>query len=188
VNNLVIEFSPLVHIEIVVRDAEKAYEFLHKVFGAEKTQEKFADFLTSYAVNKVVHVKLGNVILQFIEPVMDVPPEMGPNLWVDHLKQKGPGVHNLTFIVKNIKEAKKALEKEGAKVLLEFALDWPTLLGAKNARPDVPPVAMVGSEEIVGFRLELSESALKGDKVPEFLEVPGGLLQDYVKRSKKSQK
>jgi len=168
---LTVEVSPLIHIEIVVRNAEKAYEFLHKVFGAEKTQEDFADFLSSYAVNKVVHVKLGNVVLQFIEPVMDVPPEMGPNLWVDHLKEKGPGVHNLTFVVKNIKEAKKALEKEGAKVLLEFALDWDKLLGAKNVRPDVPPVAMVGSEEIVGFRLELGENPSKG-KLPEWLLNP----------------
>ncbi|MFX1296787.1 MAG: VOC family protein, partial [Promethearchaeota archaeon] len=65
---MVIEVSPLVHIEIVVRDAEKAFEFLNRVFGAEKTEIEFANFLSRSPVAKVVHVQLGNVILQFIEP------------------------------------------------------------------------------------------------------------------------
>ena len=154
---LVIEVSPLVHIEIVVRNAEKAYEFLNKVFGAEKTEIEFANFLSSFGVAKVVHVKLGDVVLQFIEPLID------EGLWAEHLKEKGPGVHNLTFMVKNMKEAVKALEQEGAKVLLEMPFDWGELLGPENVRPDVAPVTMIGSEDIVGFRLELAENPVKGD-------------------------
>ena len=42
-----IELSPMVHIEIVVRDAEAAYQFLHDALGAEKVQEEFAGFLDS---------------------------------------------------------------------------------------------------------------------------------------------
>ncbi len=42
---MTIQLSPLVHIECVVPDAEKAYQFLHDVFGAEKVQEEFAGFL-----------------------------------------------------------------------------------------------------------------------------------------------
>lgn len=156
---MVIEVSPLLHIEIVVRSADKAYEFLNKVFGAEKTEIEFANFLSSYGLVKVVHVKLGNVVLQFVEPLMD------SGLWAEHLKEKGPGVHNLTFMVKNVKEAMKALEQEGAKTLLEMPLDWDQVVSPEDLRPDVGSVAMIGSEEIVGFRLELGENPLKGDKL-----------------------
>ena len=155
-----IELSPLVHIEIVVRDAEKAYEFLKKIFGAEKTQIEFANFLSSFGVAKTVHVKLSNVILQFIEPLID------RTLWANHLKEKGPGVHNLTFIVDDINKAKKALEQEGVKVLLEMPFDWKRLLGS-DVRRDTPPVAMIGGEDIVGFRFELSENPLKNGKSPD---------------------
>jgi catechol 2,3-dioxygenase-like lactoylglutathione lyase family enzyme len=62
-----VKVSPLVHIEIVVRDAEEAYQFLNRVFGAQKTQLEFASFLDN-PDNHVVHVELGGVVLQFIEP------------------------------------------------------------------------------------------------------------------------
>jgi len=111
-----VKVSPLVHIEIVVRDAEEAYRFLNKVFGAEKTQLGFANLLDS-PVAHVVHVELGGAVLQFIEPKAE------GNLWSDFLKEKGPGVHNLTFTVENMEEAVKALEAEGAPVLLQFPIN-----------------------------------------------------------------
>ena len=150
-----VKVSPLVHIEIVVRDAEEAYRFLNRVFGAEKTQLGFASMLDG-PVNKVIHVELGGAVLQFIEPRME------GTLWSDFLKEKGPGVHNLTFLVDNMEEAVKALEAEGAPVLLTFPLNWAEL--AKLLPPDttlkedIPPVHMIGSEEKVGFRLELGEN------------------------------
>jgi catechol 2,3-dioxygenase-like lactoylglutathione lyase family enzyme len=155
--------SPLVHIEIVVHDAEEAAAFLARVFGAQKTQEAFASFLSSPAA-KVVHVQLGNVVLQFIEPIVQ------QGLWAEHLREKGPGVHNLTFLVDDLPAAVKALDKEGARVLLEMPFDWSGLFGSDMVRPDVPPVTMVGSEEAVGFRLELAESPVKGEQSLEALE------------------
>ena len=159
-----VDVSPLVHIEIVVRSAEKAYEFLNRVFGAEKTEIEVANFLSSFGVAKVMHVKLGDVVLQFIEPLTDASP------WADHLNEKGPGVHNLTFSVKNMKEAIEALEKEGAKTLFEMPFDWGELFGSKNVRPDVAPVAMIGSEDILGFRLELSEDIFRGEKLQKIVD------------------
>jgi len=151
---MVAKVSPLVHIEIVVRDAEEAYRFLSKVFGAEKIQLKFAKMLDG-AVNHVIHVELGGVVLQFIEPRME------GTLWSEHLKEKGPGVHNLTFAVDKIAEAVKALENEGAPVLLQFPLNWgevnKLLPSDVNFETSAPPVHMIGSEEKVGFRLELAE-------------------------------
>jgi len=158
-----VKISPLVHIEIVVRDAEEAYRFLNRVFGAQKTQLEFAGFLDSPAAH-VVHVELGGAVLQFIEPRVE------GNLWSDFLKEKGPGVHNLTFVVDNMEEAVKALGNEGAPVLLQFPLDWAELAKSMgpdvSVRSDVPPVHMIGSEEKVGFRLELAESPIEGELQP----------------------
>jgi catechol 2,3-dioxygenase-like lactoylglutathione lyase family enzyme len=160
---MAVSVSPLAHIEIVVRDAEKAAAFLSRVFGAQKTQEAFANFLSS-PFAKVIHVELGNVVLQFIEPIVQ------QGLWADHLREKGAGVHNLTFLVDDLPAAVRALDKEGARVLLEMPFDWPGLFGPENVRPDVPPVTMIGSEEMVGFRLELAESPVKGERSLEGLE------------------
>lgn len=164
---MVIKVSPLVHIEIVVRDAEKAYEFLNRIFGAEKVEVEFANVLSSMGVVKAVHVQLGNVILQFIEPTSDKLQ----TLWSKHLKEKGPGVHNLTFVVKDVKEAAKAFRQEGVKTLIKFPVDWSQLIDPEDLRPNVPPVHMIGGEEIVGFRFELAESPIKENKIPEGLKI-----------------
>ena len=94
---MAVHLSPLVHIEIVVRDAEAAYQFLNKAFGAEKIQEEFAEFLDSEFAH-VIHVGLGDVVLQFIQPILK------EQSWYHQLMNKGPGVHNLTFVVDDIQE------------------------------------------------------------------------------------
>jgi len=87
--------SPLVHIEIVVRDAEKAYQFLHDAMGAEKVQDEFAAFLDGENA-RVMHVGLGDVVLQFIQPLNR------EGSWYEQLRDKGPGVHNLTFTAEDM--------------------------------------------------------------------------------------
>lgn len=154
---MAIQVSPLIHIEVVVRDAEEAAATLNRVFGAEKTQLEFAQFLTS-PMAKVVHVDLGGTVIQFVEPLVD------EGLWAEHLRTKGPGVHNLTFVVDDVKEAVHLLEDEGAPILLEMRFDW-SQLAPDLARPNPSPVLMVGSEEKLGFRLELSENPMKGDEL-----------------------
>jgi catechol 2,3-dioxygenase-like lactoylglutathione lyase family enzyme len=153
-----VNVSPLVHIEIVVRDVNAAVVFLEKVFGAERTQQEQVRFLneTSLGLLKVEHVQMGNVVLQFIEPL----PE-GGDVWAEHLRKKGPGVHNLTFQVDNVPETAAILDKEGAPTLFTMPLNWERLYGPDKDRKDAPPVYMVGSEEIVGFRLELYENPVK---------------------------
>jgi catechol 2,3-dioxygenase-like lactoylglutathione lyase family enzyme len=150
-----VNVSPLVHIEIVVRDADAAADFLDRVFGAKRTEEDLVKLLNETALGllKVAHVQLGNVVLQFIEPLSE-----GNDVWAEHLRKKGPGVHNLTFQVDNVRETAEVLAREGAPTLFTFALDWGRLFGANKVREDAAPVYMVGSEEIVGFRLELFES------------------------------
>ncbi len=109
---MVIEVSPLIHIEIVVQDAEKAYKLLNRIFGAQKVEEDIANYLSHSPAVKVIHVQLGNVILQFIEPLTE------GTLWYDHLKEKGPGVHNLNCYVKDVKEVAKVFKMKNLKPFL----------------------------------------------------------------------
>jgi len=162
-----VNLSPLVHIEIVVPDADEAYRFLNKVFGAEKTQIEFANFLDGPAAH-VVHVELGGVVLQFIEPRVE------GNSWSDFLKEKGAGVHNLTFTVENMEETVKAMEEEGAPVLFTFPLDWSQMESflppGASLKKDIPPVHMMGGHEKVGFRFELAESPVGRDISPSEIQ------------------
>ena len=159
---MVIEVSPLIHIEIVVRDAQKAYEYLNRIFGAKKVEEEYAEYLSNPAL-KIIHVQLGNVILQFCEPLN----EQIQSLWADHLREKGPGVHNLTFNVKDVKEAAKAFKQEGIPMLAKFRLEYKSMADEKIIRSKVPPVHMTGGEEIFGFRFELVEDQFIEGKTPE---------------------
>jgi len=158
---MVIEVSPLMHIEIVVPDAQKAYEFLKRVFGAKKVEKDLANYLSRSPAVKVVHVQLGNVILQFIEPLTE------GTLWADHLKEKGPGVHNLNFHVKDVTEVAKTFKQEGLKTLFKLRVDRTQFLNPEDLRPNIPPVYMLEGEDIVGFRFELQEIPYKEDRIPE---------------------
>jgi methylmalonyl-CoA/ethylmalonyl-CoA epimerase len=153
-----IEVSPLIHIEIVVRDINAAVNFLEKAFGAKRTEPELVNFLNKGAEGllKVEHVEMGNTVLQFIEPLED-----GQDVWAEHLRNKGPGVHNLTFQVGDLKQAAATLAEAGAPTLFTMDLDWKKLWGPELVREKIPPVHMIGSEEIVGFRLELAENPMK---------------------------
>ena len=107
------------------------------------------------------NIRVNNTIIQFIEP------KVAGTSWADQLEKRGPGVHNLTFLVDDIREAKKAFRQESAKVLFQFRVDWDDLFDSEDLREKVPAVAMLGGEDIVGFKFELSENPLKVDKVPE---------------------
>ena len=165
---MTIKLSPLAHIEITVPNAEKAYQLLHNIFGAEKVLEPFAKFLDGKIV-KVIHVGLGDVVLQFIEPVQE------GTSWYNQLKTKGPGVHNLTFTVDNIKEAVKELEKEGNIVpLFSFDLEWEKIIPSKFVNPNAKTIYMMDCMEKFGFHLELAEVPFTEDlKLPETQYVTG---------------
>ncbi|MHA2391106.1 MAG: VOC family protein [Promethearchaeota archaeon] len=149
---MTVDFLDLLHIEISVPDAEEAYQILHRVFGAEKVQEEFAGFLDG-DYNKVIHVGLGEVVLQFIEP------QVKGSSWDTQLKTKGPGVHNLSFIVENADEAAKEMEKlAGIKPLFTFDLEWSNMIPPQFLKPGVKKVYMMDSMEQIGFHLEFGES------------------------------
>lgn len=151
---MTVQISPLVHIEIVVHDAERAYQFLHDAMGAEKVQEEFAAFLDG-EMARVIHVGLGDVVLQFIQPLNQ------EGSWYEQLRDKGPGVHNLTFTAEDMNQVLDALRKEGVEPLFSFPLDWASLVGPENVKPDPHPVYMINTMEKIGFHLEMTESPFK---------------------------
>jgi len=152
---MTVNFLDLVHIEITVPDAERAYQILHNVFGAEKVQEEFAGFLDG-EYNKVIHVGLGDVVLQFIEPLAK------GSSWDTQLKTKGPGVHNLTFGVENAEETAKEMEELGGiKPLFTFDLEWKNMIPAQMLKTEVGKVYMMNSMEKLGFHLEFGDSPVK---------------------------
>ena len=136
---MTIKLSPLVHIEVTVPNAEEAYQLLHKVFGAKRVQEPFEKFLDGDIV-KVIHVGLGDVVLQYIEPLQE------GTSWYKQLKTKGSGVHNLTFTVENIDETVKVLEKEGGILpLFSFDLEWKKMIPSQYLNPNAKTVYMMDS-------------------------------------------
>jgi len=68
-----VDMSPLVHIETVIRDVNTAEDFLERVFGAKRTELEPVNILNEAAAGslKLKHVQPGNVVLQFIEPMVD---------------------------------------------------------------------------------------------------------------------
>lgn len=156
-----LKLSPLIHIEIVVRDAEETFRFLHNVFGAEKIELEFAGLLDSPFM-KIVHVGLGEVVLQLCQPIF----EEGSHH--EQLTNKGASIHNLTYFVENIEDTARVLESEGIPTIFSFPLDmieWDKLLGPENTRSDLPLCYIMGTMEKIGFHLELAEAAWKEEPV-----------------------
>jgi hypothetical protein len=112
---------------------------------------------------RIMHVNLSNVVLQYCQPLV----EQGS--WYEQLKTKGPGVHNITFVVPDMNQTMQRIEAAGGKDLFTFPLDWGRLVGPENVKPDVPPVHMVSAMDIVGFHIELGEKPT--DKPLNFLYV-----------------
>ena len=104
----------------------------------------------------MIHVGLGDVVLQFIQPLGEMAS------WSEMLK-KSPGAHKLTFVVDNIKEVLRALEKEGVGPLFSFPLDWGNLIGPEYVKENLPPVHMVNTMDTLGFHIELYERPTDGE-------------------------
>ena len=149
-DELIGRVSPMLHIELTVADIDETARFLNAVFGSQRVEERFADFLDSPFM-RIVHVNLGNVVLQYCQP------RIAQGSWYEQLRDKGPGVHNITFIVDDMAATMMALEKAGASDLFAFPLQWGDLIGADRVRPNLPPVHMVNTMDLLGFHLELSE-------------------------------
>ena len=153
---MTIVLSKLAHIKVTVLNAEKAYQILRNIFGAEKLKE---DFVNSFI--KVIYVGLGDVVLQFIEPIA----EEGP--WYDQLQTKGPGVYSLAFCVEDINETVEKLKKEG-EIDIIYSMNgeeekYVKLIPSEFLNPKIKTEYMMNSMEKLGFHLELAEKPLTSE-------------------------
>ena len=144
--------SPMMHIELVTPDIEKTYELLHEVFGSEKVEIEFANFLNS-PISRVIHVNLGNVVLQYIQPTVKIENEFGS--WYKLLEKNGSYVHNITFIVDDLDDVVEKFKKEGIEPLFTFPLQWEKL--NENIKSKMKPVHMMNTMEKLGFYMEFGE-------------------------------
>jgi catechol 2,3-dioxygenase-like lactoylglutathione lyase family enzyme len=141
----------LFHIESVVNDAEESYQFFNRVFGAQKVEENISTYLEDvFTGTKIIHVGIGGVVLQFVQPTKALAS------WCSQLKDKGPSVHNLTYLVENLDNTVKALEKEGAPSIWTFELDKKRIFGPESG-PDSLRAHLVDAVDKVGFRFEIAE-------------------------------
>lgn len=151
-DELIGSVSPMMHIELVTPNIEKTYELLHKVFGSEKVEIKFANFLDS-PISRVIHVNLSNVVLQYIQPMMKIDNEFGS--WYNLLEKNGAYVHNITFIVDDLDDVVEKFKNEGIEPLFTFPLQWEKL--NENIKSEIKPVHMMNSLDTLGFHFECDE-------------------------------
>ncbi|MEE8398632.1 MAG: VOC family protein, partial [Desulfobacterales bacterium] len=165
---MAIQLSPLVNMGVIVRDAEEAYRMLHSIFDARKIQGPYADFLSGEQA-RILHVGIGDVVLRFIEPTSEESP------WSSHMKQKGPGIHHLTYTVDNIDKAIETVTGQGGiDTLFTYDIDWETLIGSDYTNPGAKTIHVMDTMGSIGFHLALAESPGENTLVSPRTRYPTG--------------
>ena len=142
--------TAFVHIEVVHPDPYAAAEFLQDVLGAERVERGISGYLEDFVPgSEVVHVKLGNVVMQLIKP----SPEM--TTWSEHLREHGPSVHNVTLMVDGLKDVHRRMLDRGALHILKAQTE---LSRAGLDVWDPQDLYMVDAREQTGLRFELVET------------------------------
>jgi hypothetical protein len=121
---------------------------MEEVFGAQRAEPEFSRFCQGYqedSGSRVVHVRAGTTIFQFIRP-------SGSGSWREQLDTSGPGVHNITLEVANLDDARAEMLARGCRELLSFSADFRAAGYESDA--DAVGYAIDASEQI-GMRLEM---------------------------------
>jgi len=146
--------SPMLHVEITHDDISAARSRLARLFGSQPIETQFSDFLMRASGGRmdICHVNLGDaIVLQYIEP----RPEAGP--WWTQLAQRGPSVHNITWLVEDMPAVAAASAAAGTRDLRYFEFNYDPLFGAENRIGDKTIGRIIDAAAIVGFHIELSE-------------------------------
>lgn len=112
-------FRRLDHIAIVVRDTEEALGFYRDTMGLPVV---LSEKIETGNV-RLTHLDMGNLHLQLVEPLTDDHP------LIDHLNEKGEGLHHLCFETDNVQSTLDRLDERGLKPKSETPHDGP--LGKK---------------------------------------------------------
>lgn len=146
--------SPMLHVEITHDDIASACSLLERLFGSRRVEAEFSDFLISITGGRmdIRHVNLGEaVVLQYIEP----QPQAGP--WWIQLQQRGPSVHNITWLVNDMPAVAAASAAAGTSDMRYFEFNYDRLFGAENRIGGKTIGRIIDAAAIVGFHIELSE-------------------------------
>lgn len=144
--------SPLLHVELAVDDLDDPCALLQRLFGSEKVESGFAEFLSSLGSLDIVHVNLGNVVLQYCLPKTEDSP------WAQLLARRGRAIHNITWLVRDMSETVAALAQQDVQDLRSFSLDFGQLVGRENLPEHLAPQRIVDLMPRLGFHMELTEA------------------------------
>jgi methylmalonyl-CoA/ethylmalonyl-CoA epimerase len=103
------------HIGIVVEDADEAVKTYSEMFGFEVVEEMGGpggEF-------KAVLVKAGNIRLEFLQPLTN------EGSFAKFLKERGGGLHHVSFATNNINQELKTLKEQGRKLINEEPMSLP---------------------------------------------------------------
>lgn len=166
---MTIQLSNLVNMGAIVPNAEEAYQLLHNLFDALKIQENIADLLSGDTA-KIIHVGVGDIVLQFIEPLSN------DGIWYKHLEIKGPGIHHLTFYVDNIEETIEILEKEaGITPFSIINIDLEKIYPPNQINEKAKKIYIIDTLGMFGFHLAFSEYPTKKELNLPKTKYPTGL-------------
>ena len=133
------------HIGIVVKDADEALKTYSGMFGFEVVETMGGpggEF-------KAVLVRVGDITLEFLQPLTD------EGSFARFLKERGGGLHHVSFATNNIENDLKTLKAQGRKLLNEKPMVLP------NAK-----IAFVHPSAAENVLIELVQRASSGPKIP----------------------
>lgn len=144
--------SPLLHVELAVDDLDDPCALLQRLFGSGKVESSFAEFLSSLGSLDIVHVNLGNVVLQYCRPKTEDSP------WAQLLARRGRAIHNITWLVRDMPATVAALVRQDVQDLRSFSLDFGQLVVRENLPEHLAPQRIVDLMPRLGFHMELTEA------------------------------
>ncbi|MDR3360846.1 MAG: VOC family protein, partial [Bifidobacteriaceae bacterium] len=101
-----------IHHEILVNDAYEAAEFMEEVLGATRVEFEFAEMVEQGWDVKNRHMFVGGRVYQLLTPNHDILTTPSPlRNWYDRSVQ--PGIHNVTFAVKDPEALAKKMRNLG---------------------------------------------------------------------------
>ncbi len=103
------------HIGIVVKDAAEALKTYSEMFGFEVVEEMGGpggEF-------KAIVVRVGGITLEFLQPLTD------KGSIARFLKERGGGLHHVSFATNNISHDLKKLKEQGKKLINEEPMSLP---------------------------------------------------------------
>lgn len=144
--------SPLHQVEYAVPDLDYAQRFFLEVFGEHEVEADFAAVLTNPALD-IRHVGFGGTVQQLCQPLMAGLPHY------DALRDHGPCVHNLCYLVDSIDSLFSKSREAGFETLIDFPLTdiWRSVIADDNLQGNHQSYIM-DTRALFGFQLEVAET------------------------------